>query len=1010
MKMIFKNLYGFVLLTALVLFLNPLKLEAQYFGRNKVMYDKFNFKILHTKHFDIYYYDEEEPSVNYAATMAERWYTRHSELLQDTLDGPQTLILYDGFPQFIENNVSDELIGQGTGGFTEPVERRIVLPFAGPLAETDHVIGHELVHAFQFDITSKHGLKKSGLPAAAQMPLWFVEGMAEYLSIGPNDPNTAMWMREASQKELPDISDLSSSRYFPYRYGQALLAFIGGKYGNDKIGDLLRRWASLQNEKDAFIDVFNITPDSLSKLWHASIHAQYDSLAKITSPPDKYGDVLISDKKNGGDINISPSLSPDGKHLIFFSSKDLFSIDLFLADAKTGKIERNIFKTEFNTDLQNLEFISSSGAWSPNGNKFVFGAVEDGRPVLTILDVNDASVNQVIRFPKLAQIFNPAWSPDGRYIVFSALAGGVTNLYIYDLNTESSRPLTDDAYADLQPAWSPDGKTIAFVTDRFTTHLSDMDLGNYQIALMNFETGDIKELKGFEDGKNINPQWSADGKDIYFISDHNGIDNIYRKNISSGQLYQVTNLFGGVSGITAISPAMSVSSDSNRMVYSVFQNDKYAIYSIDSADVLKGYNIQPDFATGDPSLLPPSKQINNTFVNNLNNPKLGLPSDTASYLITDYSPSLKVVGVGQPYIGAGADPFGTFVGGGIALFWSDLLGNQNLITALQVSAGSQITYISGLVGYMNTESRLNWGGVIQQVPYFYTYYGEELDTVNGQLADVQKELIYQETDREVAGLITYPLSEASRIEYSLGYRNIGFTAEVLTQAYSYDGSLIENETQKTSLGDINLATTSLAYVFDNSYYGATGPLIGSRYRFEVSPNYGNITWTDILADYRIYVMPVKPFTVAARVLSYGRYGKDAEDDRLTPEFLGYPGLVRGYDINSYSDDSYTNLEGSKILIGNLELRFPLLGTFGIGPGFYGYFPIEFAGFYDTGVAWYNDERPSILPGGDRMPVSSTGLCVRVNLFGYAVGEVDYVHPYNHGDTKSVWEFNLLEGF
>jgi len=455
---------------------------------------------------------------------------------------------------------------------------------------------------------------------------------------------------------------------------------------------------------------------------------------------------------------------------------------------------------------------------------------------------------------------------------------------------------------------------------------------------------------------------------------------------------------------------MSVSSDSNRMVYSVFQNDKYAIYSIDSADVLKGYNIQPDFATGDPSLLPPSKQINNTFVNNLNNPKLGLPSDTASYLITDYSPSLKVVGVGQPYIGAGADPFGTFVGGGIALFWSDLLGNQNLITALQVSAGSQITYISGLVGYMNTESRLNWGGVIQQVPYFYTYYGEELDTVNGQLADVQKELIYQETDREVAGLITYPLSEASRIEYSLGYRNIGFTAEVLTQAYSYDGSLIENETQKTSLGDINLATTSLAYVFDNSYYGATGPLIGSRYRFEVSPNYGNITWTDILADYRIYVMPVKPFTVAARVLSYGRYGKDAEDDRLTPEFLGYPGLVRGYDINSYSDDSYTNLEGSKILIGNLELRFPLLGTFGIGPGFYGYFPIEFAGFYDTGVAWYNDERPSILPGGDRMPVSSTGLCVRVNLFGYAVGEVDYVHPYNHGDTKSVWEFNLLEGF
>ena len=119
------------------------------------------------------------------------------------------------------------------------------------------------------------------------------------------------------------------------------------------------------------------------------------------------------------------------------------------------------------------------------------------------MDINDASVNQVIRFPKLAQIFNPAWSPDGRNIVFSALAGGVTNLFVYDLNTGSSRPLTDDAYTELQPAWSPDGKYIAFVTDRFTTKLSDMDLGNYQIALMDFETGEISELKGFDDGKNI---------------------------------------------------------------------------------------------------------------------------------------------------------------------------------------------------------------------------------------------------------------------------------------------------------------------------------------------------------------------------------------------------------------------------------------------------------------------------------------------------------------------------
>ena len=269
------------------------------------------------------------------------------------------------------------------------------------------------------------------------------------------------------------------------------------------------------------------------------------------------------------------------------------------------------------------------------------------------------------------------------------------------------------------------------------------------------------------------------------------------------------------------------------------------------------------------------------------------------------------------------------------MFWSDLLGDHNLATALQVSAGSQITYISGLVGYMNSESRLNWGGVIQQVPYFYTAYGAGYDSVNGQPAYVQQEYIYEETDREVAGILAYPFSEVSRVEFSLGYTNISFTTKLTTQAISLnDGSLLENQTQDLpSESSLNLANTSIAYVFDNSYYGATGPLLGSRYRIEVSPYVGNLNWTNILFDFREYLMPIRPFTIAGRILQYGRYGRSAEDSRLTPEFLGYPGLVRGYDINSYTDAIDTNLLGSKVLIGNIELRFPLLGVFGIGPGF-----------------------------------------------------------------------------
>src|SRR5688572_7702889 len=128
--------------------------NAQYFGQNKVQYEKFDFKVLTTEHFDIYYYAEEEAAVQLAARMAERWYARLSKLMRHELSGRQPLILYAAHPHFQQTNTISGGVGEGTGGVTEMFKRRIVLPFAGGLAETDHVLGHELVHAFQFDMAA----------------------------------------------------------------------------------------------------------------------------------------------------------------------------------------------------------------------------------------------------------------------------------------------------------------------------------------------------------------------------------------------------------------------------------------------------------------------------------------------------------------------------------------------------------------------------------------------------------------------------------------------------------------------------------------------------------------------------------------------------------------------------------------------------------------------------------------------------------------------------------------
>src|SRR5881394_1982860 len=168
-------------------------LSAQYFGRNKVQYKKLDFEVLKTEHFDIYFYPSERQGVELAARMAERWYARLQRLLNHQLDGRQPLVLYGSHPDFEQTNAIGGELSEGTGGVTEPLRRRIVLPLGGPLADTDHVIGHELVHAFQYDITSGRD-DPPGRSGLERLPLWFVEGMAEYLSTGPADSNTAMWI------------------------------------------------------------------------------------------------------------------------------------------------------------------------------------------------------------------------------------------------------------------------------------------------------------------------------------------------------------------------------------------------------------------------------------------------------------------------------------------------------------------------------------------------------------------------------------------------------------------------------------------------------------------------------------------------------------------------------------------------------------------------------------------------------------------------------------------------
>jgi hypothetical protein len=499
------------------------------------------------------------------------------------------------------------------------------------------------------------------------------------------------------------------------------------------------------------------------------------------------------------------------------------------------------------------------------------------------------------------------------------------------------------------------------------------------------------------------------------MSDRNGIPNVYRIDLADQSIYQVTNLFTGVSGITAVSPALSVAQQTGHMAYSVYTENNYSIFAIDSFEQLTGEKPNGDFGDIRPSLLPPRKTGEGEVIALLRNPMYGLPEDT-DFEVADYKPRLALDYVSPAQVAIGTDRFGMYAGGGITLNFSDMLGYHNLFTMAQVA--NRIDDSALLVGYQNTRSRMNWGAALQRIPYVYGGLSYAQDPQQGTL--LEQEHIFRQINYQASIFAFYPFNQVNRFELSAGYRLIDYQRERRTRVYTFDGFFLDEYKQELDAQDsMYYGFLTAAFVYDSSFFGATAPILGQSYRIEFTPYFGgNLNYASVLADYRRYFMPVRPFTLAFRVLHYGRYGKNANDQRFYPLFLGYETLLRGYNSSSFGaneNDVYGQLFGSKMAIANVELRFPLFGVLGIGRGYYGILPMDFVAFYDAGIAWgYEPDgdtegKPFFL-GGNRKPLTSAGIGVRMNLFGYLIMGFNAVKPFNRPNKDWVFQFTIMPGF
>ena len=919
--------------------------RAQFyrFGKNKVQYDEFIWQKMETKHFDLYFYPEEEELAAYAAVMAETGF-RHVETLSGhTVQRRIPLIIYSSHVYFEQTNVIPGFLPEGVAGFTESMKGRVALPLSGSLPEFERVLTHELVHVFMFD-RIRNVLKGRGVTEFRSGPLWFSEGLAEYWS-GPWNSYGDMIIRDALfAQQLVSIAEMHRiyGTFQMYKEGQSICEFMADRYGEDVFVRLLDNWW----RHESFARVFEITTGEalteLDKRWRHHVRKTYLPDIALSDPPSQMSEALT---KVG--FNLKPVLvtHADTTDVLFFRNHRGHT-HIARTALKGSAAPRVVVAGTRLPEYESLHALTSSLAVSADGELLAFSAKRGGRDRLNIWDLGGERLRERFTFEDVVAISSPTWSPQGDRLVFSgASKGGISDLYEVNLATGDLKRLTSDLFHDRDPDWHPDEERLVFSSDRWS---AEGRLGYYNLFEYDLESGRVRALtRGHYN--DLHPAWSPDGERLAFSSDRARMYDLFELDLSSrpGALYKLTNTLTG-----AFDPAWLP--DQNGLLYTGFEGAGFNIYR--HANDRGGESSRGDSATASRDAYA-VVDLESLAATDDDGWDLGEIDGGNPIVKNKYKRRLSL-DIAQSQISQ--DPvFGT--SGGIQLGLSDVLGNDQYFFVLSHISGSDAGIFNGLnfaFGRLHLARQVNIGwGLFRLNDRFSSRFGRFV------------------REKRTGGYVelSYPFSRNDRIETRLTVRHADIDR-------SFEGRELKGW----------LMSNHLSYTHDSSFWIATGPLEGTRYSFGVGQSVDfrtsrrfNVT---LSGDYRHYRRLSRRSSLALRYMAQHSRGD-------VPEFssLGGSWTLRGY--------PWRSIWGRKLLLFNHELRFPLLDRIVLAFPFGNVDLSAFRGaaFVDAGNAWNDDF-------GDWR--GSLGVGTRLGLGGVFVFRLDASRRTNFksvgNDTH--WEF------
>ncbi len=962
---------GLIILAA-ILSMPVETVEAQFgfyhFGRNKIQYESFDWHVLETEHFDIYYYPEMQDLAETGARFAEEAYQDMQNKFNFSLVNRVPLIFYSSNLHFKQTNTTPGFIPDGVGGFFEFLKGRVVIPANGNLHRFKRVIRHEIVHVFTFNKLVRV-MRDHRKVADRFLPLWFTEGLAEYWS-GTPDYNHEMIIRDAlySNYLVPLESMFRIHGSFQmYKQGEAICRFIGERYGDEKLLALIDEfWKDRDFEKVMEIVLREDFKTIASSLDAWLKEQYYPRLGDIQFPS------VIAEGVTREGFAAKPAFYQfeDGDRRIYFVGNrtgytNIYEMEIDEEYRPLGG-PRILIRGERSDRFEAFHVFESRISISKRG-QLAFVTKSGERDVIHTYDLVNDRLGPTYEFDDLVAVYSPDWSPDEDRLVFTSIdERGFSDLYAFSLADGSLVRLTDDEYDDRDPAWSPDGRFVVFSSDRSASGRE----GYYNLFVLDLENRNINYLTS---GRRIDlsPRWSPDGASIVFASTvFNGDGKFDAQNVWVADATVLTPpepviastdvntpVFAEepagvkVSRITNLSSAAfdPIWTSDDELVFSSFEAFRFSIRRLPKFDSLRAA----------PRSVERSKRP--APERHWSHGRIKVGDDIARKPYKRrYNLDIAQGQVSQSAV------LGT-IGGAVVAF-SDMLGDDHLYVTLYNTADTQRDFIKRLsfsVSRVQLHRRTN-------IAYgLYRFSGRRFDLTD---PDAPSEFpSFFETIYGGFGGVSYPLSKFRRIEFSTSLN--WSRKEIATRQIDRTALLLSN---------------AITLTHDNALYHWNGPIDGWRASFTTAYttdiHESNVSYFTFDADIRKYVRITKNITYAARANGRWNEGREA---RLF--VLGGSWDLRGYRLFS--------VRGQKMWFTSHELRFPivtapsliapLLAPFGI-------VNLRGALFFDAAHAWNDDYNRRISQINAGETIGATGLGFRLNIFGGFVLRYDIGWRYRDG--------------